>query len=61
MLMSLKGMSNFLKDRLGETTKVGKGIVFYKIMPEKVNKTDLEVYKVDIHAYTSQFWKAPVD
>ena len=61
MLMSLKGMSNFVKDGLGKTTKVGKGIMFYKIMPENVNKTDLEAYKVDIYAYTSQFWKAPVD
>ena len=38
MLMSLKGMSNLVKDGLNETSKVGKGIVFYKIMPERLTK-----------------------
>ena len=30
-------------------------------MPEKVNETNLEIYRVDIEVCTSQFWKAPVD
>ena len=54
-------MANLVKDALGETAQVGKSLVFFKTMPEKVNETNLEIYRVDIEVCSSQFWKAPAD
>ena len=46
-------MTTLVRDALGETAQVGKSLVFYKTMPDKVNETNLEIYRVDIEVYTT--------